>query len=61
MKNTRTINLDTAEYGEIIQFAESRGYKRSQAAIQRESEEGSVGQHGITLDEAVSFLRTCGF
>ena len=55
-----TINLDTAEYGAIIRFAEAHGFRKSSAAVAREAEEGSVGQYGLTLDEACDFIRANG-
>ena len=45
-----------AQYSQIIQAAESRGYVRSADALSREAEEGTVGQYGLTLDEAVEYL-----
>ena len=45
-----------AEYSDIIRFAESHGYRRSTAAIAREQDEGSIGQYGLTLDEACAFI-----
>jgi hypothetical protein len=51
------IDLMDADYAEIIRFAEQHGYTRSAAAIAREAEEGSVGQYGLTLDEASAYIR----
>ena len=54
------INLNSAPYSDIIAFAEQHGYRRSVSAINRESEGGSIGQYGITLDEACDFIRAKG-
>ena len=56
MKPTMTINLHTADYATIIRTAEAHGYRRSREARERETEEGSVGQYGVTLDEACDYL-----
>jgi len=48
--------LDSEDYYAIIRAAEQRGYVRSAAALARESEEGSIGQMGVTLDEACHYL-----
>ncbi len=59
-----TINLDQAGRGihwdNVVRFAEEHGYKRSKTALEREGEEGSIGQYGLTVDEAVDFIRRNG-
>ena len=57
-KNFRTwIAKYSTPYGEIIAQAEQLGYIRSAEAALRESKEGSIGQYGLTLDEAIDFLK----
>ena len=54
------INLNTADYATIIRTAEELGYRRSLTALERETDIGSVGQFGITLDEACDYLIRAG-
>ena len=46
------INIETAAYGDIVEFAKSRGYVQSGDAHEQEAQ----GCYGTTLDEAVDYL-----
>lgn len=65
MRNETIVTLkrlaSQGDYPEIVRMAEKLGYVRSPAAIERESEENTVGQYGITLDEAWEHLNNLGY